>query len=125
MLPILEGAFKGHICSHADIPFAGLNVIVDCNARPNTARPLLTDISHQLVEEAIKGRSYLLHAWSDAAYLGHLERCNFLENDIICWHSNLLFKCLQPRFYPCQSRLPLNKLLVQFDLFEPEHPPYL
>src|SRR5436189_6027477 len=86
---------------------------------------MLIDISHHLVEEAIKGRSYLLHAWSDTAYLGYLERCYLLKNDIICWHSNLLFKCLQPRFYACQPSLSLHELLAQFDLFEPEHPPYL
>ena len=47
-----------------------------------------------LIEETLKGWSYLLHTWSNTAYLGHLERRNLLENDIICWHSNLLLKCL-------------------------------
>src|SRR5713226_10726887 len=86
---------------------------------------MLTAISQHLVEEAIKGRSYLLHAWSDTAYLGYLQRCHFLENNIICWHNSLLFKCSQPRFYSCQPSLSLFELLTQFDLFEPEHPPYL
>ncbi len=54
-----------------------------------------------------------------------MERCHLLENDIVCWHNDLLFKCLQPRLYPRQSRLSLRELPVQLDLLEPEHAPYL